>query len=45
VDLRADLGEKLKRLGHVARMGDKGNAYRIFGGKSRIKEATGKTKT
>jgi hypothetical protein len=31
--------------GHVARMGEKRNAYMIFGGKARMKETTGKTKT
>jgi hypothetical protein len=30
---------------HVARMGENINAYRIYGGKARMKETTGKTKT
>jgi hypothetical protein len=30
---------------HVARMGEKRNAYRLFGWKARGKETTGKTKT
>jgi hypothetical protein len=31
--------------GHVARMGEKRNAYNVVGGKARGKEATRKTKT
>jgi hypothetical protein len=37
---------RIRWAGHVARMGEKRNAYRILGGgESRRKETTGKTKT
>jgi hypothetical protein len=36
---------KMRWAGHVARMRDKRNAYRAFGGKARRKETIRKTKT
>jgi hypothetical protein len=36
---------RMRWAGHVARMGDKINAYRLLVGKAREKEATKKTKT
>jgi hypothetical protein len=36
---------RIRWAGHVARMGEKRNAYRIIGGKSRREETTGKIKT
>jgi hypothetical protein len=35
---------RMRWAGHVALMGEKKNAYRIFVGKARKKETTGKTK-
>jgi hypothetical protein len=35
----------MKWAGHVAWMGQRRNAYRIFGGKARKKETTRKSKT
>jgi hypothetical protein len=34
---------RMKRVGHAARMGEKRNAYKDFGGKARRKETTRKT--
>jgi hypothetical protein len=36
---------RMRWAGHVARMGEKGNAYKILDGKARRKETTGKPKT
>jgi hypothetical protein len=36
---------RMRLTGHVARMGKKRNAYRLFVGKARRKESTRKTKT
>jgi hypothetical protein len=36
---------RMRCEGYVARIGEKRNAYRLFGGKARGKEATRKTKT
>jgi hypothetical protein len=35
----------MRWAGHIARMGEKRNAYRIIGGEARRKETTRKTKT
>jgi hypothetical protein len=48
LELKSEWSNSSRRTrwaGHVARMGAKRNAYRIFGGKARGKETTGKTKT
>jgi hypothetical protein len=36
---------RIRWAGHIARMGEKRNAYRLLVGKARGKEATRKTKT
>jgi hypothetical protein len=42
--IRIIKSRKMKFVGHVAGVGEKRNAYRIYGGKARRKETTGKTK-
>jgi hypothetical protein len=34
----------MRWAGHVARMGEERKVYKVFGGKARRKETTGKTK-
>jgi hypothetical protein len=43
--IRLIKSRRMRWAGHVARMREKRNAYRIFVGKVRRKEPTGKTKT
>jgi hypothetical protein len=43
--IRIIKSRRMRWAGHVARMGEKRNAYRLFGGKARGKETTRKTKT
>jgi hypothetical protein len=43
--IRMIKSRSMRLAGQVARMGEKGNAYRIIGGKARRKETTRKTKT
>jgi hypothetical protein len=42
--IRIIKSRRMRWAGHVTRMGEKRNAYRLFGGKTRGKEATRKTK-
>jgi hypothetical protein len=43
--IRIIKSRRMRWVGHVARMGEKRNAYRFIGGKARGKEKTRKTKT
>jgi hypothetical protein len=43
--IRIIKSRRIRWTGHVARMGEKRNAYRLFGGKTNGKETTRKTKT
>jgi hypothetical protein len=43
--IRIIKSRKMRWAGHVARMGEKRNVYRLLVGKSREKEITRKTKT
>jgi hypothetical protein len=43
--IRIIKSRRMRRVGHVARMGEKRNAYRLLVGKARGKETTRKTKT
>jgi hypothetical protein len=43
--IRMIKSRRMRWAGHVSRMGEKMNAYRIFVGKPRRKETTTKTKT
>jgi hypothetical protein len=43
--IRIIKSRRMRRAGHVARMGEKKNAYRLLVGKTRGKETTRKTKT
>jgi hypothetical protein len=43
--IRIIKSRRMRWAGHVARMGEKRNAYRILVGKPEAKETTGKTKT
>jgi hypothetical protein len=42
--IRMIKSRRMKWAGHVARMGENRNAYRVLVGKPRRKETTGKTK-
>jgi hypothetical protein len=43
--IRMIKSREMRWAGHVARMGETRNAYRILGGKARRKDTTRKTKT
>jgi hypothetical protein len=43
--IRIIKSRKMRWAGHVARIEEKRNAYRLFGGKTKRKETTRKTKT
>jgi hypothetical protein len=43
--IRIIKSRRMRWAGHVARMGEKRNVYRLFGTKARGKEATRKTET
>jgi hypothetical protein len=43
--IRIIKSRRMRWAGHVARMGEKRNAYYVIGGKARGKETTRKTKT
>jgi hypothetical protein len=42
--IRQVKSRRMRWAGHVARMGEERSVYRVFGGKARMKETTGKTK-
>jgi hypothetical protein len=43
--IRMIKSRRVRWAGHIARMGEKRNAYKDISGKARRKETTGKTKT